>query len=240
MSKLPNAPLIEVVIELRWQITQKNELTGIQYLYGDLYNELKDKFPHRESIIPVDIPIEMTLNQPAHRFRAKVGGYPLIQIGAGILTLNTIDDIYEWNSFFKDATETIEKFLKVYTLPDKQVVPGIMYIDFFPFNFEENDVVDYINRNFKVTLSQSFFEADKPPIDFNMGFAYNIELGQLRVNLQKGIVNKSEGILLQTRINGKPLLAKEEKLGKWLNDAHELTSDLFKQLTAGNLYETFK
>lgn len=43
MSKLPNAPLIEVVIELRWQITQKNELTGIQYLYGDLYNELKDK-----------------------------------------------------------------------------------------------------------------------------------------------------------------------------------------------------
>jgi uncharacterized protein (TIGR04255 family) len=53
MSKLPNAPLIEVVIELRWQITQKNELTEIQYLYGDLYNELKDKFPHRESIIPV-------------------------------------------------------------------------------------------------------------------------------------------------------------------------------------------
>jgi len=104
----------------------------------------------------------------------------------------------------------------------------------------KNDVLDYINRNFKATLSQSFFEADKPPIDFNMGFAYNIELGQLRVNLQKGIVNKSEGILLQTRINGKPLLAKEEKLGKWLNDAHELTSDLFKQLTAGNLYETFK
>ena len=240
MSKLPNAPLIEVVIELRWQITQKNELTGIQYLYGDLYNELKDKFPHRESIIPVDIPIEMTLNQPVHRFRARAGGYPLIQIGPGILTLNTIDDIYEWNSFFKDAKEIIEKFLKVYTLPDKQVVPGIMFIDFFSFNFEENDVLDYINRNFKATLSQSFFEADKPPIDFNMGFAYNIELGQLRVNLQKGIVNKSEGILLQTRINGKPLLAKEEKLGKWLNDAHELTSDLFKQLTAGNLYETFK
>ncbi len=240
MSKLPNAPLIEVVIELRWQITQKNELTEIQYLYGDLYNELKDKFPHRESIIPVDIPIEMTLNQPVHRFRARAGGYPLIQIGPGILTLNTIDDIYEWNSFFKDTQETIEKFLKVYTLPDKQVVPGIMFIDFFSFNFEENDVLDYINRNFKATLSQSFFEADKPPIDFNMGFAYNIELGQLRVNLQKGIVNKSEGILLQTRINGKPLLAKEEKLGKWLNDAHELTSDLFKQLTAGNLYETFK
>lgn len=240
MSKLPHAPLIEVVIELKWQITQKNEWTGIQYLYGDLYNELKDKYPYRENIIPVDIPIEMILNQPVHRFRAKEGGYPLIQIGPGILTLNTIDDIYEWNSFFKDATETIEKFLKVYTLPDKQVVPGIMYIDFFPFNFEENDVVDYINRNFKVTLSQSFFETDKPPIDFNMGFAYNLELGQLRVNLQKGIVNKSEGILLQTRINGKPLLAKEEKLGKWLNDAHELTSDLFKQLTAGNLYETFK
>jgi uncharacterized protein (TIGR04255 family) len=240
MSKLPHAPLIEVVIELKWQITQKNELTGIQYLYGDLYNELKDKYPYRENIIPVDIPIEMILNQPVHRFRAKEGGYPLIQIGPGILTLNTIDDIYEWNSFFEDAKKVIEKFLKVYPLPDKQVVPGIMYIDFFSFNFGENDVLDYINRNFKVTLSQSFFEVHKPPIDFNMGFTYNIDLGQLHVNFRKGIANKSEGILLQTRINGKSMPAKEEKLSIWLNNAHELTSDLFKQLTAGELYESFK
>lgn len=240
MSKLPNAPLVEVVTELRWQITKKEELTEIQYLYGDLYNELKEKYPYRENIIPVDIPMEMTLSQPVHRFRSKAGGYPLIQIGPGILTLNTIDEIYEWSTFFEEAKMVLEKFMKIYELPDKMVVPGIMYIDFFPFNFEESDLLDYINGNFKVRLTQSFLKTEKPPVDFNMGFAYNIELGQLRVNFQKGKVNSKDGIILQTRINGQSLLAKEETLFKWLNDAHKLTSDLFKQLTSGELYESFK
>ena len=153
---------------------------------------------------------------------------------------NTIDEIYEWSTFFEEAKMVLEKFMEIYALPDKMVVPGIMYIDFFPFNFEESDLLDYINRNFKVRLTQSFLKTEKPPVDFNMGFAYNIELGQLRINFQKGKVNNKDGIILQTRLNGQSLLAEEETLFKWLNDAHELTSDLFKQLTSGELHESFK
>ncbi len=116
MSKLPKAPLVEVVIELRWQITNKDELAGIQYLYGDIYNELKGKYPYRESILPVEFPMEMTINQPVHRFRTEKGGYPLVQAGPGILTLNTINSIYFWDTLYNDAGELIEKFFNVYTL----------------------------------------------------------------------------------------------------------------------------
>ena len=41
MSKLPKAPLVEVVFELKWDIKIKSDLDDFQYLYGDLYANLK-------------------------------------------------------------------------------------------------------------------------------------------------------------------------------------------------------
>ncbi|HPH00719.1 MAG TPA: TIGR04255 family protein, partial [Tenuifilaceae bacterium] len=89
MSKLPKAPLVEVVFELRWQIINKVDLSKIPYLYGDIYSQLKNKYPFRESIVPPEIPIDILINQPVHRFRTAPNDYPLFQVGTGIITLNT-------------------------------------------------------------------------------------------------------------------------------------------------------
>jgi uncharacterized protein (TIGR04255 family) len=239
MSKLPNAPLVEVVFELRWKITTKEELAGVQYLYGDLYNELKSSYPFRETIVPVEIPMEMTVNKPVHRFRANKGEYPLLQIGPGIITLNTTDEKYYWDTFFSDAKELIQTLFDIYPIKDV-IAPSILYIDFFPFGFAENNVHEFISRKFNLTCGQSFYESESNPTDFNMGFAYKIDLGDLRVNLQKGKNNNTEGILLQTRINGKQKAPGVDKINDWLMDAHELSSSVFKQLTRGELYESFK
>lgn len=239
MSKLPKAPLVEVVAELRWEIISKEELAGVQYLYGDLYNELKQKYPFRESIIPIEVPIEMTINRPVHRFRAEKGGYPLFQVGPGIITLNTIGPKYYWETFFEDAKELIQTFFNVHPVKNK-IAPALLYIDFFPFDFHENNVHEFINRKFKITFGQSFLKTEKLPTDFNMGFAYSMDVGDLRVNFQKGKNNDTEGILLQTRINGKTDKPNIEIINNWLKEAHSLASDLFKQLTEGELYESFK
>jgi len=209
MSKLPKAPLVEVVIELRWEITSKEELAGVQ------------------------------INQPVHRFRAEKGGYPLLQVGPGIITLNTIDAKYYWDTFFEDAKELIRTFFNIHPIKNA-IAPAILYIDFFPFDFYKYDVHEFINQKFNITFGQSFFETEKLPADFNMGFAYHIDLGELRINLQKGKNHGTEGILLQTRINGKPVKPDTEFINNWLKEAHELLSNLFKQLTDGELYESFK
>lgn len=241
MSKLPNAPLVEVVFELRWNLTGNDELARVQYLYGDIYNELKNKYPYRESIIPVDFPVEFMINQPVHRFRSGQNNYPLIQIGPGIITYNTINSLYEWQNFFESTSELISTFLKIYPLEkDKTLSPGILYLDFFPFDFEKQDAHAFVNENFNVKFDQSFIKNEKFPTDFSMGFAFSVELGELRINFLKGRNNNQEGILLQTRINGNPLIAGHENLSNWLLEAHTLCSDLFKQLTKGRLYESFK
>lgn len=239
MSKLPNAPLVEVVMELRWKISTREELSGIQYLYGDLYNELKRKYPHRESIIPVEIPVEMTVQQPVHRYRAEKNGYPLLQVGPGILTLNITDQKYYWETFYRDAKEIIQTFLRIYPQP-KSISPSMLYIDFFPFTYAENNVHEFINQKFNVSFGQTFFQTTEHPTDFNMGFAYNIGLGNLRINFQKGNYQSAEGVLLQTRLNGDMDQAGEEEIGRWLDESHNLLSDVFKKLTMGELYESFK
>ncbi|HEY5125634.1 MAG TPA: TIGR04255 family protein [Ignavibacteria bacterium] len=242
MSKLPKAPLVEIVLELRWKIINKSDLSKVQYLYGDLYSELKQKYPHRESTVPTEIPIDILINQPVHRYRSAPNDYPLVQVGPGIITLNTVDSKYYWDTFSEWAEELIISFLKVYPIDiNDKLTPSVLFIDFFPFDFEKDDIHKFLNDKFNITFGQSFFDSPKYPTNLNLGFFYSLPIGDLSINFQKGkSINKQDGIILQTRINGNSLNANKEEISDWINKSHEICSDLFKKLTEGELYESFK
>lgn len=242
MSKLPKAPLVEIVLELRWKITNKSDLSKIQYLYGDIYSELKNKYPFRESIVPTEIPIDILINQPVHRFRTAPNDYPLFQVGPGIITLNTIDKKYFWDMFSKDSEELVVSFLKVFPIDiNEKLTPSILFLDFFPFDFAKQDVYEFVNEKFNIVFHQSFVENGKYPMDINIGFYYEISIGDLSITFQKGKnTSQQDGIVLQTRINGKPLNSNKEEISSWIEKSHDICSDLFKKLTEGELYESFK
>ncbi len=242
MSKLPKAPLVEVVFELRWEIAEKADLMQVEYLYGDIYAELKDKYPYRERILPIEIPVDLTVNKPVFRYRANKNSYPLIQLGPGLITLNTVDKLYYWESFFNDAEELIHAFLKVFNVREKRSIqPSLLYLDFFPFSFKTHDALQFVNQNLNITIKQSFLDQVDQPKDINIGIAYEIDMGDLRVSLQKGSNKmKKEGILMQSRINGKAIEPTLQQIKGWLNESHDICSTLFKNLTKGQLYESFK
>jgi uncharacterized protein (TIGR04255 family) len=242
VSKLPKAPLVEIVLELRWQIINKPDLSKVQYLYGDLYSELKHKYPFRESTVPTEIPIDILINQPVHRYRSAPNDYPLVQVGPGIITLNTIDSKYYWETFSEWAEELLNSFLKVYPLEiNDKFTPSVLFIDFFPFDFEKDDIHKFINEKFNITLGQSFLDSSKFPTNLNLGFYYKLPIGDLSIIFQSGkSTSQQDGIVLQTRINGNPLNSNKAEISDWINKSHEICSDLFKKLTEGDLYESFK
>jgi uncharacterized protein (TIGR04255 family) len=242
MSKLPKAPLLEIVLELRWKITNKNDLSKVQYLYGDLYSELKHKYPFRETTVPPEIPIDILINQPVHRYKVASNEYPLYQVGPGIITLNTIDSKYYWDNFSECSKELVDAFLRVFPFQQNEfLTPSILFLDFFPFDFENADVYKYINEKFKITFDQSFIISPKFPKNINLGFYYDLSIGDLSILFQKGKnKNQEEGIILQTRINGTPLDPKREGIASWIEKSHDTCSELFKKLTEGELYESFK
>ncbi|MFP4620199.1 MAG: TIGR04255 family protein [Bacteroidales bacterium] len=242
MSKLPNAPLLEVIFELRWQSNNPEDLKKAQYIHGDLYSSLKEKYPVRESLVPPEVPLEVLLNKPVHRFRADPNNYPLYQVGPGLLTLNTTDEIYYWEDFYNKANELLEAFINISPFDQKKdFYPNLIYYDFFKFDFERNNVNKYISDNFNIKFEQHFLNVDANPNNINIGFYYRITLGDIAIMFRRGKNKKDEdGIVVQTKLHGKAYKLEKDSLLSWLSEAHEFCSEAFKKLISGPLYESFK
>ncbi|HAC16345.1 MAG TPA: hypothetical protein DCE78_10445 [Bacteroidetes bacterium] len=241
MSKLPNAPLQEVIFELRWQITQKSTLGKYQFLLGDLYSQLKKEYPYRETLVPVEIPIELLVNSPAHRFRVGQNQYPLVQVGPGIITLNTTDDNYFWEDFYSKAEVLMNSFFEVYPADSELFTPTLLYLDFFQFNFKTDNVDEFLNRNLKITISQNFLHEKSNPYNLDIGLFYHVDLGNLSVSLKKGKNTKNQdGIVMQMSLKGNSSTVENLQVLDWLNSSHTFLSDLFKDITKGELYNSFK
>lgn len=153
MSKLPKAPLLEVIFELRWQIKQKSDLNKYQYLIGDLYSLIKDTYPVRESLAPPEVPTDILINNPVHRFRTATNQYPLVQVGPGVLTLNTTDDNYYWSEFYDWAQTLNQRFFSVFPIETETFNANLLYLDFFKFDFKNDNVNDFINESFNININ---------------------------------------------------------------------------------------
>lgn len=243
MSKLPNAPLLEVIFEIKWDITSNTDIVDFQYLHGDLYSYLKPKYPYRENLLHPDIPLEIVKGNPVFRFREKLGSYPLIQIGPGLISLNTIDEKYYWKEFRDESNQILNTLKEIYPkYSELNLSPALIYIDFFDFNKDNKTSLDFINSNFKLSLNNTFMNNFVSKMnDVNLTFNYEVDKMIISLNLRDGkINNKKDGLVLQTKVVGKKEKYDTEKLKEWLDSAHKLSSDMFKSLTAGKLYESFK
>lgn len=239
MSQLPNAPLVEVIFETRWPVKTQEELNKCLYLHGDLYAVIKDFYPKRELLIPSAVPMEAYNGKPAHRFRAE-DNYPLVQVGPGILTVNTIDEKYDWEKYRDWVLEANQNFLNVYdTSSFKKLDLSLRYIDFLPFEFEKENVFEFLEKKLHISLQQGFFQDQKGSSpDLNLGFHFNTDFGLFHVSINRGIIKNEVGILLEYHIQHscKPDI---NELKGWLSGAYQLCSDTFKKMTAGDLYEAF-
>ncbi len=240
MSKLPKAPLIEVIFEIRWAVSGQKELQEVQYLYGDLYPLLKENYPFRETI--QNLPVELFINVPTHRFRTAPNDYPLVQVGPGIVTVNTVDSKYFWSEFEDLILEVVEKLNTVYAFKESHNVRLILqYIDLLRFDFEDGDILTYLKENLGISITQGFYHGNSISKNLVLGLNYENELGSLNVNINRGKDAKGgDGIAIQTNLTSGIVKFETSVIKTWVEKAHELCSNSFKEMTKGKLYESFK
>jgi len=236
MSKLPKAPLIEVVFELRWMIEPQEGQT-IQYLPGDLYPLVKEKYPFREAIQGVPL----FVGTPTSRFRTAQNDYPLIQIGPGVFTVNTTDAKYFWKEYERDIVEAIQNLNKIYTFKDTHnVTLTLRYIDLLKFDFGKDDLLKFLEEKLHITVKQEFYKTNTVAKNIVLSMNYGNELGALDITISQGKNMAGEdGIVIQTNIISNVIKPEAEKIRVWLDKAHELTSNLFKEMTKGHLQKQF-
>lgn len=238
ISRLKNAPLLEVIFELQWDMSNK-DWENYPYLHGDLYEKMKTDYSDREVLLPPYLPKQILEGKVQYRFKQN-NGYPLFQLGAGVLTFHATDEEYEWDIYNSKIEGLLDSFFSVNNIGKKEYLPTLSYYDFLKVDLNSNNVFEYISKHLNLDIEQNAHKFEQNPHDFNFGFSYNIGFANLNVRIDSGQKDDdNKGLIVQTQLNAVSRYNRKSETMSWLDMAHDFTSQYFKDLTEGELYESF-
>lgn len=255
--ELPKKPLVEAVFELRWHLQKRasgEEVDpGFQFLLGKFYDLISDDFPEVEDLPAASVPEHMVPSVVRHRFRKMKDGWPLIQIGPGVLSVNDTAS-YTWKSFQPMLKKAVDALLMVYPTkigPLSFVQATLRYID--AVAIEPHGAGDGVLAFLKSHLHT---DISVDPLLFTPAAVVSHEPAgfQLRLNypLQKpkgmGVISFTTGqkdgapsIIWETLIVSRETHVPKtrDEFCDWFSDAHEITDSWFFALCRGMLLESF-
>jgi uncharacterized protein (TIGR04255 family) len=254
---LRNKPLLEAILEFRWKLKERGDLPPVDPHYsllaGMMYERLGKQYPFHVALPAAQIPDEITPYVVKNQFRVSDSGWPLVQIGPGVLTLNSTSD-YTWPDFKQRAEGLLEAFFEVHpqakvvgALPTQMLV--LRYIDSVAFDFDEDDPIAFLREmlHLSIDLPAAVFEggnASRLPTGFDIQFSFPTAepaaVGTLR--FRKGQVAGRDAILWETSVTAKgdktPGTAAE--VMRWLGAAHQVTHAWFFAAIDGDLRRRFE
>ena len=245
MSKLANAPLIEVVVQLVWGMSAGTgedgsdaglDLSEARFLPGYFAAEAsKAGFGHIEFLSDEEIP-----HVPSIRFREGEDAWPCYQIGPGILTINQANDGYDWEQFKGAVLRAVQILKQSYAWGEENLpVPQVelTYSDGFTLDGDQG-ALDFLNNNLRLQIAPPAGLLDER---FGSGLravemSFEVEVRRpeavLVLEVTEGTINGRPGFVLDTTIQsagpGIPLLGGD--LADWLDEAHEIQRHAFKTL----------
>jgi uncharacterized protein (TIGR04255 family) len=247
MNRLPNAPLIEVIFELSWKVETSDERERFQFLLGDMYTKLKDKYPVRESLVDypvagVGVLIDSFNNRPLYRFRVEKDSHPLYQLGPGLLSVNTTGEVYTWENFEQEILHVFKEFRKSYGSPPIPAFDiALKFMDFYEFDFENNNAYDFLKKYLHLQIEHSMQSEKHYPSYVYFSAGHQEEEGSFTFTINRGLLRyKKEGILVETCLAKKKMEHIDgDEVPLWIKGAHNYLSNVFKKMTAGEMYASF-
>lgn len=248
MSKLLNAPLQEVIFEVRWALDVSEETnqyldTGFELAAGSLRSKLKTAFPFHRRKVPYEIPSQLLNHVTVNQYWKKENTWPVIQHGPGIFTINDNDQNYEWEkSFLPLINEGLSSLIASYETPLKFNSVGLRYVDSIKakdFGFQ-GDWYEFLDKTLNININNSFdYLGQISEFHINQNFQQQ-DGSDLIVTASSGKTKKALEPLLFWQIEMKKKGNTErDDVIEWLHTAHDITSKTFKKIVKSELYERF-
>lgn len=261
--RLPNAPLVEVVFELRWALegpdhvpVQLRQDPGFQLLAHEFQVKAKAKgFNVKEEMASQEIgPLG---HQVVYRFKKSVDEpFPLWQIGPGIFACNVSTE-YEWSDYRILIKDGLLSLFKSYPKTDafdiRTIHLELRYLD--AFNEEllgHLDLFHFMNSDVNIKLTPSdFLNSDvfENQVSGQIILSKKIrnDIGSLQVEIGVGSVGKIPSIIMRTKIVkksdtidlGRTTRSRVSNAVKWADSARGVSSPFFKDVVSNNLMKTF-
>jgi uncharacterized protein (TIGR04255 family) len=251
---LKNKPLVEAALEIQWRLREE-PAAGIKtdphykMLLGRFYERVMDAYPIHETLPAARLPESMASYSPQHVFRVASDQWPAVQIGPGILSVHERED-YSWKDFVWRCVETASKLVDAYPRPAEFKVEALRlrYLDAVAFDFTKDNLLDFLRDKFKSTvqLPSVLFQdrhVQPQPIGFSWqaSFREDTPPGTISVRFSTGERKSKPTLLWETVVEsaGNEIPQIPRDFQTWLQEAHELSSDWFFKLIAGDLENIF-
>ncbi len=257
---LPNKPLVEAIFEIKWKLKKGPNNTYIDENFhlipGILYSKIAEEYPDYFSLPTSMLPPEIAAYTPRYQFRQKEGGWPLVQIGPGILTINDTEN-YVWEDFEKRVIHVVANLFNSYSQIKKDIeLESLMlrYIDAIPFNYSESNIFEFLEKKLKlnIQITPALFSKDTvqtKPSNFNIDLSYssNKPAGVITLKFSTGFKSDSDGQIKQALIWNTMFRsetdipsAKEKEIIEWVKSSHGLINEWFFTLIEGDLIKQFR
>jgi uncharacterized protein (TIGR04255 family) len=251
---LLHPPMIEAIFELRWELetdAQTGRMRDPSYpmMYGRLYERLKKDFPHIEDLPSVQAHPEATPFVPRHRMRKEKNGYPLMQVGPGILTFNEVKG-YSWKAFSSMVLRLVESIVELF--PEGGALnftkSELRYVNGIRFDLARENPLAFLAEklHMKVELDSDLFAQnalhERPnAVGLNVSYALEKPMGHLALSAHLGQFEGKPAFIQQTSIQSVGELApnEAETFSLWLEESHQVAESCFQALCKGALMEKF-
>lgn len=245
---LPNKPLIEAIAEIKWG--KESELDpGFEIIVGRLYERLQAEYPEIEDLPIVQVPPAMTIHMVRHRFRRKKEGWPLVQIGPGILTINETE-AYQWNDFSSRVKSVLAKLYDAHPFRERINISQLLlrYINAIEFDYLSQDLTAFLLKKMRTQISiprELFQQAPvrEKPHGLNLQLTFPTETPRGAFHLGFGTGQKKDKLALmwelQMRSTGPDVPEMPLAFDAWLTSAHGLAEQWFFEIVKGELLESF-
>ncbi|RLC45130.1 MAG: hypothetical protein DRH70_08140 [Candidatus Coatesbacteria bacterium] len=250
---LSNPPLVEVIFELHWQLDQERPQDEPYYgiLAGTMFEKLRDEYPFHEPLPAAQVPADIVPHVVQHRFRKGENEWPLVQIGPGIVTLNYTREGFDRNTFHRSIKALVQTLRSIYEEDQKPTFNRLLlrYIDAVDFDFQANNISEYISRTLKVDLKprtslveDTGVSPSPTALDSTFIFSCKKPHGQFRLRFGRGRMNERDVLRWETivEIKGQDVPQNGNEIGAWVDDADELIHKVFFRMIEGELMERFR
>ncbi len=250
---LKKKPLVEAILEVRWFLTSPTPETQVdpyyKFILGSLYERVKKHYPELERLASSLAPEELVGNTVTHRFRSSAKGWPLIQIGPGIMTFNDTKK-FKWEDFKKRSIEAVNYLYKSHPKPEELKIStlSLRYIDAVEFDYQKRSIFDFLKEkmNVQMELPDSLFRdktTDNIPTGFRWESSYKCKdpKGSTNLRFYLGKKDGKPGLIWEIMV-----ASPAENIGnlpsdfpKWIDKANRVSHDWFFTLIEGDLIKEF-
>jgi len=252
------APLIEVILEIHWKIKPLGSAPNAAIdPYYDLFREAflencKAKLPIVEQLVPSEIPAEFVSDQPHLRLRPTKAGWPLVQIGPGVMTVNIVPPYAGWAEFKKFIEWAFDLLYASYPMAERTLHPlrtHLRYIDVFDAKYGLDGYSNFVDVHLGVARPirpEVVDEIAASPKEITYSadtrFAVKSPIGSTaRVRIAPGQSDGRDAVILELHCDGAMPggYQSEEILLSWYDEAHATLHVLFDKTTSTELKEKF-